>query len=143
MYVEPFGTSMLFSVSIGPFLLGSFSSCEGLGCEVDYEERREGGLNGHVWRLPTRVRYSNIVLTRPVTRETALVAHWVSQQVSDPLRVIGEIVALRPDRLPLARWVLDGVAPARWQGPSFSASESRAATETLELTHQGFLALPG
>ncbi|WP_206505747.1 phage tail protein [Streptomyces chrestomyceticus] len=141
--MEPFATSTLFRVAIGPFALGSFTSCTGLGCTVEYEERREGGLNGHVWRLPTRVSYSNVVLTRPSTRETAAVAQWVSHQVARPLRVTGEIVALRPDRRPLTRWVLDGVAPARWQGPSFSATDSAPAIETLELVHQGFLNLPG
>ncbi|MEV5508645.1 phage tail protein [Streptomyces orinoci] len=136
---HPFATSVLFRVTIGSLLLGSFTSCEGLGCEVEYEERQEGGLNGHIWKLPTRIRYSNITLTRPLTRDTTRVWQWVSQQARRPVRVSGEIVALKPDREPLARWVLDGVTPARWQGPSFSAEESRAAMETLELAHHGFL----
>ena len=46
--------------------LGDFASCEGLGVEVVLESREEGGNNGFVWQFPTRLKYPNIKLTRPV-----------------------------------------------------------------------------
>ena len=59
-----------FMVSIDDNELGSFNSCEGLGVEVVLEQREEGGNNSFVWQLPTRIKYSNIKLTRPLCKDT-------------------------------------------------------------------------
>ncbi|REK86230.1 phage tail protein [Streptomyces inhibens] len=136
---QPFAVSSMFQLSIGPHALGAFSSCDGLGCSMDVEERVEGGMNGRVWHLPTRLRYSNVVLSRPLTRQTTLVWAWLQLQVNEPVRMPGQLVALGPDRKPLVRWLLDGVLPVRWSGPSFDTEQSQVARETLEIAHNGFL----
>ncbi|GCE01792.1 phage tail protein [Embleya hyalina] len=139
MHSEPFAVSSLFHISVGDSDLGSFTGCDGLGCVLDSEEHTEGGLNDHVWHLPTRMRYTNVVLTRPLTRQTTLVWLWMRQQIRQPLGLPGQIVALGPDRRPLIRWVLANVLPVRWSGPSFDADQSQPARETLEITHDGFV----
>ncbi len=137
---EPeFATSVMFRVFIGAVDLGSFTTCDGLACEVQYEEHWEGGLNAHPWILPSRLRYSNIVLTRPLTASTVSLGLWLRSQVVQAAPTIGQISALAPDRSLIARWSLDRVLPVRWQGPSFTAEASRPAMETLELAHHGFL----
>ena len=60
--------SVCFVVAIDGHDLGPFNSCEGLGCEVVIEQREEGGNNGFVWQLPSRLKYSNVKLSRPLTR---------------------------------------------------------------------------
>ena len=50
--------------------LGTFNSCEGLGVEVVLEQREEGGNNGFVWQLPTRLKYTNVKLSRPLGPDT-------------------------------------------------------------------------
>ena len=47
--------SVFFAVKIDDNDLGTFNSCEGLGCEVVIEQREEGGNNAFVWQLPTRL----------------------------------------------------------------------------------------
>lgn len=42
-----------------------FVSGEGLTAEYEVEECREGGNAGFVHRLPVRVKYTNVKLTRP------------------------------------------------------------------------------
>ena len=37
-------------------------------------------------------------------------------------------------------WNLEGVFPVKWNGPSLDVGANQAATETLELAHNGFLA---
>ncbi|AZQ69904.1 MULTISPECIES: phage tail protein [Streptomyces] len=138
---QPFAVSSHFQLSIGIHALGSFTACEGLGCAMEVEERVEGGTNGHVWQLPTRLRYTNVVLSRPLTRETVLVWAWMQQQMVEPMRLPGQLVALGPDRRPLVRWLLDGVLPVRWSGPGFDVEQSQAARETLEIAHNGFLGI--
>ncbi|GAA0686208.1 phage tail protein [Kitasatospora atroaurantiaca] len=131
--------SVCFIVKIDDFSLGAFNSCEGLGCEVVMEQREEGGNNGYVWQLPSRIKYSNIKLTRPVTKDTEKVTRWIAGMVSGVTRKTGQISAMTADGRVVARWSLMDVVPVRWQGPSLSPENAKVATETLEIAHHGFL----
>ena len=44
----------------------------GLAVEVEVKEYNEGGINDYVHKLPTRIKYPNLVLKRGVTYEDAL-----------------------------------------------------------------------
>lgn len=133
-----FATSVFFSLSIGGNDLGAFQTCTGMGAEVELERYAEGGSNGFVWQLPGRISWTNIVLTRPVTRdETIKVARWLDEVIQRVEPKDGEIVARQPDRTPLVRWQVLGIVPVRWQGPTFDPSSSQAALETLEIAHAG------
>ncbi|MGW6709952.1 phage tail protein [Streptomyces sp. NPDC054956] len=131
--------SVCFMVEIDNISLGSFNSCEGLGCEVVMEQREEGGNNGYVWQLPTRIKYSNIKLTRPVTRDTELVTRWLSGMLGGIPRKTAHISAMTLDGTVVARWSLMDVVPVRWTGPSLNPETVKVATETLEIAHHGFL----
>jgi phage tail-like protein len=119
--------------------LGIFISCEGLSLEVQTEDREEGGNNGFVWKLPVRLKYSNVKFTRPVGPGSAEIAKWFADMGTTVKRTTAEITALTTQGKPLVTWKLDGVVPVRWQGPSFSAESPKVATETLEIAHHGFL----
>ncbi|MFE2865907.1 phage tail protein [Embleya sp. NPDC059259] len=139
---NPFAVTCLFRLTIGTHELGSFTRCEGLGCFMEMEEILEGGANDRVWQLPTRLRFTPVALSRPLTAQTALIAAWLRLQAHRPARLPGYLVALGPDRAPLAGWVLEGVVPLRWTGPTFDTEQSQAAHETLEIAHNGFGAVP-
>jgi phage tail-like protein len=134
--------SVCFQVNIDDESLGAFNSCEGLGCEVVIEQREEGGNNGAIWLLPTRLKYSNIKLSRPVTKDTEKVAKWFSTVATGVGRKTASITALTLDGTVVARWGLLDVIPVRWTGPSLNPDSPKVATETLEIAHHGFLA-PG
>ncbi len=53
-----------------------FNSCEGLGFEIVIEQREEGGNNAMVWQLPTRMKYTNVKLTRPIGADSAKLTSW-------------------------------------------------------------------
>jgi len=131
--------SVCFVVTIDNMSLGAFNSCEGLGCEVVMEQREEGGNNGYVWQLPTRIKYSNIKLGRPVTRDTEKVAKWFASIATGVQRKTGQIQAMTADGTIVAQWGLLDVAPVRWTGPSLSAESPKVATETIEISHHGFV----
>ena len=42
------------------------------------EQREEGGNNGFVWQLPTRIKYSNIKLTRPICKDSEKLTAWLA-----------------------------------------------------------------
>ena len=81
VYPEP-AVSVCFGVTIDDTRLGTFNSCEGLGLEVVLEQREEGGQNGFIWQLPTRIKYTNIKLTRPLCRDTTEVMAWLASMTT-------------------------------------------------------------
>jgi phage tail-like protein len=127
-----------FLVSIDDAKLGVFTSCEGLTCEVVMETREEGGVNTHVWQLPTRLKYGNIKLSRPLGANTTDVAAWVSSMAAGYKRSTGTIEAKRANGKPVAKWSIIGMVPVRWTGPSFNMDSPKVLTETLEIAHHGF-----
>jgi phage tail-like protein len=131
--------SVCFLVSLDGQELGFFSSCEGLGCEVVMETREEGGNNGSVWQLPTRLKYPNVKLTRPLGKETEQVAKWFSSMATGYQMCTGTIRAMRGDGQVIAAWGLLDVVPVRWSGPSLSAESPKVVTETIEIAHHGFI----
>ena len=131
--------SVCFAVSIDDNNLGTFNSCEGLGCEVVLEQREEGGNNGFVWQLPTRIKYSNIKLSRPVNKDTVEIAKWISSIAKGVSPKTATISAMTADGVVVASWGLMGVVPVRWTGPSLNLDSPKVATETLEIAHHGIL----
>jgi phage tail-like protein len=132
------GSTVWFTLSIDGESLGHFNGCEGLSSQVEIEHRQEGGNNGFVWALPTRVTFSTIRLTRPLTSDTAKVAKWISSVQTGIKRPTAQITALRADGSEVARWGLLDVLPVSWQGPSLDPANPAVATEVLEITHHGF-----
>lgn len=132
--------SVCFGVSLDhlKLSLGTFISCDGLGCEVVLEQREEGGNNGYVWQLPTRLKFSNVKLTRPLCKDTAEIAKWFTSLATGMKRGSATITAMTGDGTPIARWGLLEVVPVRWTGPSLSVESPKVATETLEIAHHGF-----
>ncbi|MCX5398700.1 MULTISPECIES: phage tail protein [unclassified Streptomyces] len=132
------GSTIWFSLSIDGESLGYFNGCEGLASEVEVEHHQEGGNNGFVWALPTRVTFSTIRLTRPLTPDTAKVAKWISSVQTGIKRPTAQIAALRADGSEVASWGLIDVLPVRWTGPTLDPGSPAVATEVLEIAHHGF-----
>jgi len=118
--------------------LGNFSSCEGLGVEVVMETREEGGFNTGVWQLPTRLKYPNVKLSRPLGEGTGNVARWLAKVSQGLVATTATITAQSTSGEEIVTWNLQGVVPVRWTGPSLTSDNAKVATETLELAHHGF-----
>ncbi len=131
--------AVAFSVKIDDDEIGAFNSCDGLGLEVVMEQREEGGNNGFVWQLPTRIKYSNIKLTRPLGKDTGKVTDWFTSMVGGYTRCSATITARNAQDQPVASWSLTDVIPVRWTGPSLNVDSPKVATETIEIAHHGFL----
>jgi phage tail-like protein len=131
--------AVCFVVKIDDESLGAFNSCDGLGCEFVVEQREEGGNNGWVWQLPTRIKYSNVKLSRPVTPDSAKIAKWFAGMASGVKRKTATIEARTLHGDVVARWGLLDVVPVRWTGPQLNPDTAKVATETIELAHHGFL----
>jgi phage tail-like protein len=105
---------------------------------VVLEQREEGGNNGFVWQLPTRMKFSNIKLSRPLCADTDEVMAWLTSMTTGVTPKTANISAMTAERKVVASWGLLGVVPVRWTGPTLNLDSPKVATETLELAHHGF-----
>ncbi|WP_435768420.1 phage tail protein [Nocardioides sp. SYSU DS0651] len=131
--------SVRYLVKIDGQDLGAFTSCEGIGVEVVMETREEGGNNGYVWQLPTKLKYPNIKLTRPLGKQTESIARWVATMVTGYQRQTATIQCMTADGTVVATWSLNDVVPVRWTGPQMTPDQPKVLTETLEIAHHGFM----
>jgi phage tail-like protein len=132
--------TVCFRVEIDKKNLGMFSSCEGLGMEIVMEQREEGGNNGMVWQLPTRIKYTNVKFSRPICSDTTLLTDWFAKMINGVTPTTAVISAMTMDDRVVAQWSLMGVLPVRWTGPSLNYDSPKVATETLEIAHHGITA---
>ncbi|MGW0581993.1 phage tail protein [Streptomyces sp. NPDC002920] len=134
--------TLTFTESVG-LLDDSFRVLDPDNKRVVLESREEGGNNGHVWQLPTRLKYPNVKLSRPLTKDTQKVAKWFASMTTGFARKTAHIEARTGDDIMVARWGLLEVVPVRWTGPSFNPESPKVATETIEIAHHGYTMEPG
>jgi phage tail-like protein len=132
-------TQLFFEVHIDGLDLGAFTGCEGLSAEYEITEYQEGGENDYVHRIPGRLKYPTIKLTRPLNAESKNLASWFASYRDAVSRRTGAITAYDCAGAAVSTWNLVEVCPVRWSGPTFSTDQGGSATETLELAHNGFI----
>ena len=128
-----------FEVKIDGDNIGSFTSCEGLGAQIELLEYREGGQNAFTYKVPGRLSFTPVVLTRAIAGTKGSLAPWFTafQQKRGGGRT-GAITAYDGLGLQVVQWNLIDVFPSRWTGPRFGIDGPAVANETIELTHNGF-----
>jgi len=125
-----------FSVDLQGLSIGRFSECTGISVEVETKEYMEGGVNDFVHKLPTRVKYPNIVLKRGVTHEEELMK-WFYDSRFTPQRKIMTITLLGPGTKTVRTWAFLNAYPVKWTGPNLNATSNSIASEQLEIVHNG------
>jgi phage tail-like protein len=132
---DPVG-ELRFKVELPGIELGRFRECTGLAAEIECKDYNEGGVNDHVHKLPTRMKYPNLVLKRGVTFEDALLKWlWKTQREAQLVNVTISLIG--PDGRPVRSWAFAEAFPVKWTGPTLNASSNSVATETLEIVHAG------
>jgi phage tail-like protein len=126
-----------FLVAIpGVDAIGLFYECTGLEISFEVLEYREGGNNDFVHRLPGRVQYPNLVLSRGVTKDETLQKwFWATHTEADRKEIT--VTLNSSDAAAQRTWTFADDFPVRWTGPTLSADGTRIATESLEIVHTG------
>ena len=133
------GLGLRFKIKIDGHDFGNWQKCDGLTLEYDVFDYSEGGENGYIHRLPGRVKYQNIKLTRPIDADSSRVSAWVASLQVRMVPATAQISVLDPTGTAVADWFVTGVYPVRWNGPTLDVDSNQWATETLELAHNGFV----
>ena len=129
-----------FKVELPGLSIGRFRECTGISVEVEMKDYMEGGSNEFVHKLPTRVKYPNVVLKRGVTHEDALLK-WFWESRFTVQRRDMTISLLGPGAKLVRTWAFLNAYPVKWTGPNMNAVSNQIATETLEVVHNGLRGL--
>jgi phage tail-like protein len=122
------------------FKVAGFSECSGLDATLEVFEHREGGLNDHVHKFPTRATHGNIMLKHGVIYLFDDLWSWHYEWVQGRgKRKDGLIVLMDEARRPAKVWKFSKGIPMKWVGPSLNAMQSQAAIESLEIAHEGLV----
>jgi phage tail-like protein len=129
-----------FKVQLPGLNIGRFRECTGIAVEVEMKDYMEGGSNEFVHKLPTRIKYPNVVLKRGVTHEDALLK-WFWESRFTVQRRDMTISLLGPGAKLVRTWAFLNAYPVKWTGPNMNAGSNQIATETLEVVHNGLRGL--
>lgn len=138
--------AMAKSIALGAIsdvAAGGFSECTGLEMSLDVEEYKEGGRNGAVLQFPTRVKWGHITLKKGVGAGTALWDWHYGFAEGRGKRRDGIIILQTELHLPNNIWYFHRGLPVKYVGPSMNASQSSIAIESIEISHEGILQVPG
>ncbi len=126
-----------FLIEIDGITRAGFRECSGLDSSQDPIEYREGSDRPLTARkLPGLVKFSNITLKWGITDDTEL-WDWRKKAMDGTVeRKNGSIILLDDTGEEKARWNFREGWPTKWTGPSFNATGSEVAIETLEIAHE-------
>lgn len=121
---------------------GEFQEVKGLGADLEVTAYAEGGVNDHLHQLPVRHSWTRISLRRGVVRDPGLWS-WYLAGLTQSLgaRRDGTIILMTPSGTPALSWTFQGGIAAKWVGPELNAMQSAVAVETLEIAHEGLIAV--
>lgn len=146
--------SFHYSVEIEGYDNLTFTEVSGLQAEMVTEELIVGGRNNNVFKLPVRVKHSNLVLKRAfntsivadqVKRNTPIYTDWLNKilhkdgnldnhQVNNLFKNIS-IDLIDPEGNVMMNWYITDAYPVKWLISNYSAKENTLAIETIEFTY--------
>jgi phage tail-like protein len=137
--MDPYG-GYNFKVEWDGIIQAGFKTCSGLDTSQDAGTYREGTDKGlEVRKLPGLITSANITLVRGIT-DNAELWQWrnlvMQGKVADARKNVS-IVLMDDEGTEKVRWNLRNAWPTKWTGPSFDATSSEVALETLEIAHEG------
>jgi len=128
-----------FVVEIEGVEAGGFSEVDLPSGEIEVIEYREGADRiSSARKLPGRVKYANVVLTRGVAGRLELFEWWKSVRDGTPDRRNVVILLLDEARSPVQRWQLRDAWPTKLDYSRLEGLGNDIVIETLELAHEGF-----
>ena len=136
----PYG-AFNFLVEIDGQEFGGFSDVSGLSSDITVAEYRNGNDRvNHVRKVPGMYKVSDVTLKRGIVNSTDLWA-WVKQTrtASVGAQRAVTVTLLDEARNAVQRWLLRGVIPMKYSGPSLAAKGGGdVAMEELVLSAEDF-----
>jgi phage tail-like protein len=125
------------------FSPSEFQEAKGLGADLEVTSYPEGGVNDHVHLLPVRHSWTRLSLKRGVVRDPGLWS-WYMAGLTQSLgaRRDGAIILMTAAGTPAKSWTFHAGLAAKWVGPELNAMQNAVAVESIEIAHEGLIAVP-
>ncbi len=116
-----------------------FQEVTGLGAEVTVEELKEGGLNEFTHKLPTGVKYDNLILKRGYIHDSEI-SKWCRTAIEEFSFETKDVTVtlLNEKHESLASWQFIRAWPVKWSISDFKAQDNAIVVESLELAYGMF-----
>ena len=116
-----------------------FQEVSGFNQELGVEEVVEGGENRFTHRLPSRAKFSNLVLKRGALLDSKVIK-WIQNAIDDFVFDPQDIRVYLLDEAGkhLVKWTFVKAYPVKWSTSDLKAQDNALLIETLELAYQYF-----
>jgi phage tail-like protein len=135
----PYGAFNYIVSFDGGEIFGGFSDVSGIGSEIKVAEYRNGNeVENHVRKVPGTHTVSDTTLKRGIIKSTD-VWEWIKQTrtLGPAAQKTVTIELLDEAQTPVQRWVLRGVVPTKYTGPTLAGKGGGdVAMEELVLSAQ-------
>lgn len=121
----------------------TFKEISGISMEMDAEEIAEGGNNMFIHRVPTSVKFSNLVLKRGLVPKDSEIITWCNKTLGgnlDDLLETKDIIVklLDENRNPLKSWNFINAWPVKWVVSDLDSGSNELVVESLEFAYSYF-----
>lgn len=123
----------------------NFQEVSGLNVEVEVEDVKEGGGSLFMNKVPTKLKYANLLLKRGLVADSALIS-WFNNAIDSyftafdfsfsPCDIF--VSLLNEEGEPLTSWQVVGAYPIKWQISDFKSMDNSIVVETLEFAYRYF-----
>jgi phage tail-like protein len=139
--LAPYGSFNFLVKFDGTEVFGGFSDVSGLSTEFVLADYRNGNdTENHVRKVPGLHKTGDVTLKRGVINSLTLFA-WITQTRTESVAAKRQVTITLLDeaRAPIQSWVLRGVVPMKYTGPTLAAKTgTEVAMEELVLSAEGF-----
>ncbi len=116
-----------------------FQSVSGLNVSLETESIKEGGENRFEHVIPTRSKYTDLVLKRGVLKDSGVIK-WCREAIEQfrvkPVPVL--VSLLNEQHEALVVWDIKHAWPKKWSVADLNAEQSTVLIETIELNYNFF-----
>ena len=119
----------------------AFSEVSGLETSIETKEVHCGGDNSTVYHLPTKIKFSDLVLKRALASKNDSFFQWCKKNIDslsssfqvDPQPI--EVTLLDSEKTPLATWRFEGAYPVKWSFSTLDSMKAEILIETVSLKY--------
>ena len=116
-----------------------FQSVSGLNVSLQTETIKEGGENRFEHTIPTRSKYTDLVLKRGLLKDSGVIKWCRSAIENFEFKPITVIVHLLDEKhATLVKWELTHAWTKKWSVADMNAEQSAVLIETIELNYNFF-----
>lgn len=123
-----------------------FQEVSGISAELQFDSINAGGNNNYQLKLPTRSKYSNLVLKRGTLKGSSTLLNWCMKTITNEANIDGfsskfkdiTVHLVNDDDDEVFSWEFKDCYPVKWEISNFNAQKSEVAMETIELSYKYF-----